>query len=364
MHVNKGKSKSRHFRKFFNLKSIWNFSPLRLFQHLINKIRGSIVYIQNYLTLRKPNSEFDNQPEVSNSICILPKTASEDDESNDSNDLTDDQLEDLFSLETTVEELFTELKCPICNEFLSKDIKQCLLGHSFCSVCISKLNNKCPLCKSRFESTRNYSLENLTEHIKLPCVNWTFGCRETISLANWKVHLEDCDHGVFHCPMRDENLCTWKGRLCELKRHLSFKHNITIDTINAITNSIENKQRFYYYISILNYNNKYFKLFEIHTINNTGHVIKWVMQYIGSKSFANNYMFTLDFEDQKNVGYKLTASSYCVPYEQLIHQKPLYSFSVNENNLENFKSLPIGYKYSVTIKHVNDPDCIEKTFTM
>lgn len=354
----------KNYKKYYDPEHIaWYILMLKrklleIIHTLFLLARNPFLYIYHFFSPKKPLRSETTQ--------IEPKTStiSSISDDNSSTELTDEQLEDLFSVENSVEELLIELRCPICNEFMTKNIIQCCLGHSICSTCLPKLNNKCPLCKTPFENIRNFCLENLAGSIVIPCLNWRYGCRESVSLQNWKSHVEDCDFGSFHCPMRDERLCTWRGKLCELKTHLSLKHRIRLNVINAFADSIENKPSFYYMISILNYKSKYFKMFEVHIIEDGKHFVKWVNQYIGSRTTAHDYIFTLDFEDQTNTGYKLIASCYCVPYEQLVFQKPLYSFCIDDLQLANFRVGPKGYKYSVRVRHKSDLESEEKVIRM
>lgn len=68
------------------------------------------------------------------------------------------------------------MKCPVCFLYLSLPIYTCKLGHSVCNVCKGKVGN-CPICKSHFEGSRNFALENVIENIQVPCCYKENGCK-------------------------------------------------------------------------------------------------------------------------------------------------------------------------------------------
>ena len=58
-------------------------------------------------------------------------------------------------------------KCPVCLEEMGppKKIHNCVLGHSFCSLCVPQLD-KCPKCRKGFGG-RNFVLENLISKMNI-----------------------------------------------------------------------------------------------------------------------------------------------------------------------------------------------------
>lgn len=93
-------------------------------------------------------------------------------------------------------------ECKICNEVFTAPISLCVQGHSFCSKCTPKLQEKCALCRSVIPKTsRNYDLEHFIEEMrknssstedvivvaqrpKIPCVV----CEELIENNKFKQH--------------------------------------------------------------------------------------------------------------------------------------------------------------------------------
>lgn len=62
------------------------------------------------------------------------------------------------------------LECPICKEYMSPPIYQCLTGHTVCNICKPK-KETCATCNEKVENTRNYSLEELSKKVELPTEN-------------------------------------------------------------------------------------------------------------------------------------------------------------------------------------------------
>ncbi|CAG5078790.1 Similar to sinah: Probable E3 ubiquitin-protein ligase sinah (Drosophila melanogaster) [Cotesia congregata] len=57
-----------------------------------------------------------------------------------------------------------EVECPVCYDIPEGNIFQCTEGHSFCHICVKKVD-VCPLCDSKFTGTRNRVLEKLIPKI-------------------------------------------------------------------------------------------------------------------------------------------------------------------------------------------------------
>ncbi|PSN35345.1 hypothetical protein C0J52_22153 [Blattella germanica] len=73
------------------------------------------------------------------------------------------------------EVLLQEIECPICLQYMTPPIKQCLNGHNICKDCRHNIAN-CPVCRSQLGNTRNLTAESMSRLITHPCVNKKFGC--------------------------------------------------------------------------------------------------------------------------------------------------------------------------------------------
>ncbi|KAJ8929367.1 hypothetical protein NQ314_017948 [Rhamnusium bicolor] len=83
----------------------------------------------------------------------------------DKND-TKEEVKD--SLIRKAKKIFLQmLECPLCKEYMSPPIYQCLSGHTICNTCKDK-KESCSTCEAKIENTRNYVLEDLSKKVELP----------------------------------------------------------------------------------------------------------------------------------------------------------------------------------------------------
>lgn len=59
------------------------------------------------------------------------------------------------------------LECPVCKEYMTPPIYQCMAGHTVCNNCKTKIG-KCSSCDESIEKTRNFTLEELSKKVELP----------------------------------------------------------------------------------------------------------------------------------------------------------------------------------------------------
>lgn len=105
------------------------------------------------------------------------------------------------------DEILSRLECPVCSNFMRKNIKLCAVGHSVCNDCESKLD-KCPICTLPFCGARNFALEGISDLLK-------------ILASNEKIE----------CPLKKDLHCQWRGNDTSIIEHLKDLHSDRI-TIN------------------------------------------------------------------------------------------------------------------------------------
>ena len=67
------------------------------------------------------------------------------------------------------EQLASNLECPVCMDFFTPPIYQCVNGHSLCAYC-SDRNTTCPECRSSLSNkVKNIALERMLENIEKNC---------------------------------------------------------------------------------------------------------------------------------------------------------------------------------------------------
>lgn len=102
--------------------------------------------------------------------------------------------EDIYS------QLLVELECPVCTNYMSPPIRQCVTGHSICEQCRKRLP-KCPLCQGKFSDAKNITLEALAGKMHYPCINKDSGCTAKLSLEERERHEASCMYKGFKCGM-------------------------------------------------------------------------------------------------------------------------------------------------------------------
>ena len=120
--------------------------------------------------------------------------------------------------------LLSDLKCPVCMEYLVPPIKLCTNGHSICSKC-KKSIQCCPTCRANFTEIRNMVLENIARSQKYPCANRWRGCLELFSIEQIAKHHAACVYGKLKCPFHLLKKCSWNGFKNDLKEHAKVAHD-------------------------------------------------------------------------------------------------------------------------------------------
>ncbi|KAF4397110.1 hypothetical protein G4B88_008956 [Cannabis sativa] len=116
------------------------------------------------------------------------------------------------------------LDCSICFEPLTIPVFQCENGHTACSTCCTKINNKCPSCSFPIGYNRCRAIEKVLESVKIRCSNASYGCKETVSYNKKKEHETSCTYSPCHCPIRS---CDFISSSTELYRHFRSQHSIS-----------------------------------------------------------------------------------------------------------------------------------------
>ena len=127
--------------------------------------------------------------------------------------------------------ILTLLECPVCYDYITPPIKQCVKGHLVCSSCYQKLSN-CPTCRSDLSKERNLCLEQIAPFLKYPCRYYTFGCKESVLLSKKEIHEKNCPFVVVNCPFHAK--CPWAGPLKDIENHIKSKHKIKRKNFHSI----------------------------------------------------------------------------------------------------------------------------------
>lgn len=106
---------------------------------------------------------------------------------------------------------------------------QCPSGHTLCSECKSKVNNKCPVCKKEIGNIRCLVLEKFALSIPLPCTYHSLGCEEMLPYYSKVKHEAECIFRPYNCPHPGSD-CSVTGDVPTLLAHLRESHKVDLQT--------------------------------------------------------------------------------------------------------------------------------------
>ena len=114
-----------------------------------------------------------------------------------------------------------DLICYICYNILNNPIScsDKTNSHSFCKECIDiflKDNNKCPLCKLKFEYKINNNLKNELNNLSFKCPFKNEGCNEILFYSEYLNHIINCKYNniQYECNVNKYDYKTKKFKNC------------------------------------------------------------------------------------------------------------------------------------------------------
>lgn len=132
----------------------------------------------------------------------------------------------LISSANTVVEIF---ECPVCANSMYPPIHQCHNGHTLCSVCKTRVHNRCPTCRQELGEIRCLALEKVAESLELPCKYSSLGCSEISPYYSKVKHEALCNFRPFGCPYAGYE-CSVVGDIPFLISHLRDDHKVDMHT--------------------------------------------------------------------------------------------------------------------------------------
>lgn len=102
---------------------------------------------------------------------------------------------------------------------------QCLNGHTLCSGCKPKVDNRCPTCRHELGNIRCLALEKLAASLELPCKYQSFGCNGIYPYYSKPKHEYQCYYRPYGCPYAGSE-CTVIGDIPHLVAHLKDDHKV------------------------------------------------------------------------------------------------------------------------------------------
>ncbi|XP_069676225.1 E3 ubiquitin-protein ligase SIAH1B-like [Periplaneta americana] len=238
------------------------------------------------------------------------------------------------------------LECPVCFEFMTPPITQCLNGHNICSNCKPQLT-LCPTCREPLTITsRNVALENIAETCLAENLNTT------------QIKVPSLTHREYECLAGKAKGCTWKGRRSDLWTHVLHNHErLTMhwrkeSQLFRVTNhDFRISGTSTQLISVLG--QLFWYQFRQDASKN-----RWcqAIQYIGSKNQALRYKYTLEFGPVPHDAVKRTTV-----YSRVTHSdddnvdnifKSSDCFSIDLNSIKYFVTSSNILQFKVKIEKV------------
>lgn len=102
---------------------------------------------------------------------------------------------------------------------------QCPNGHTLCSTCKTRVDNRCPTCRQELGDIRCLALEKIAESLKLACKFCTYGCPEILPYYSKLKHEAACYFRPYTCPYAGSD-CPVDGDIPFLVSHLRDDHKV------------------------------------------------------------------------------------------------------------------------------------------
>ncbi|XP_041978517.1 E3 ubiquitin-protein ligase SIAH1-like [Aricia agestis] len=203
-------------------------------------------------------------------------------------------------------------KCPVCMDDMTSPIFQCQTGHSVCHACTKELvPSKCPLCSQVMTQMRNWQLEELVDKAKKECPNKAVGCGYIMNASEIDNHLKECIFREMNCPHGEIfGACSWSGKIKDLFEHFKSNHaencRIRLDQESELKVNSSTDNRLMFMLS----QGKYLFLFTI-KIDTYQKMIYYVVQHIGIKKFAQQFVYEINIVSKKDSRRKVIFIDHC-----------------------------------------------------
>ncbi|OIW04588.1 hypothetical protein TanjilG_18065 [Lupinus angustifolius] len=196
---------------------------------------------------------------------------------------------------TSVHEL---LECPVCTNSMYPPIHQCHNGHTLCSTCKTRVNNRCPTCRQELGDIRCLALEKIAESLELPCRYSSLGCPEIFPYYSKLKHESICNFRPYNCPYTGSD-CSVVGDIPYLVTHLRDDHRVDMHSgctfnhryVKSNPMEVENAT---WMLTVFHCFGQYFCLhFEAFQIG-TAPVYMAFLRFMGDEREARTYGYSLE----------------------------------------------------------------------
>lgn len=167
----------------------------------------------------------------------------------------------------------------------------------------------CPICRSEFSKTRNYTLEKLSSKVHYPCRNREIGCRFVTTPDKIRSHEAVCELTETQCLLG----CGYKCLRPRLYNHILENHfNQVLELDVILKRDVSEKCNGYY---VLHLNGELFRFSIIGNIE-----YKFNIQHLGTIIGEPKFRYQLEFIDASSYGRGLSMSYLCQPLTDLTDQ--------------------------------------------
>ncbi|XP_012835592.1 PREDICTED: E3 ubiquitin-protein ligase SINAT5-like [Erythranthe guttata] len=212
---------------------------------------------------------------------------------------------------TSVHEL---LECPVCTNSMYPPIHQethvkpqliiiyekfkCHNGHTLCSTCKIRVQNRCPTCRQELGDIRCLALEKVAESLELPCKFITVGCPEIFPYYSKLKHEALCNFRPYNCPYAGSE-CSIIGDIPYLVSHLRDDHKVDMHSgctfnhryVKSNPRDVENAT---WMLTVFHCFGQYFCLhFEAFQLG-MAPVYMAFLRFMGDEADARNYSYSLE----------------------------------------------------------------------
>ncbi|KAE9595814.1 putative aminoacyltransferase, E1 ubiquitin-activating enzyme [Lupinus albus] len=196
---------------------------------------------------------------------------------------------------TSVHEL---LECPVCTNSMYPPIHQCHNGHTLCSTCKTRVNNRCPTCRQELGDIRCLALEKIAESLELPCRYSSLGCPDIFPYYSKLKHESICNFRPYNCPYTGSD-CSVVGDISYLVTHLRDDHRVDMHSgctfnhryVKSNPMEVENAT---WMLTVFHCFGQYFCLhFEAFQIG-TAPVYMAFLRFMGDEREARTYGYSLE----------------------------------------------------------------------
>ncbi|KAJ6881432.1 hypothetical protein NC651_028112 [Populus alba x Populus x berolinensis] len=211
---------------------------------------------------------------------------------------------------TSVHEL---LECPVCTNSMYPPIHQgcnamrsslsipeaeCHNGHTLCSTCKTRVQNRCPTCRQELGDIRCLALEKVAESLELPCKYYNLGCPEIFPYYSKLKHEAICNFRPYNCPYAGSE-CSVVGDIPFLVAHLRDDHKVDMHIgctfnhryVKSNPREVENAT---WMLTVFHCFGQYFCLhFEAFQLG-MAPVYMAFLRFMGDEAEARNYSYSLE----------------------------------------------------------------------